>query len=141
MENATTPPGSALRIGLASVLLALCVGVMYLTPPPTPRYLMVDEVVAHAGDLDGERLRIHGWIHPGSIVRWTPNLTTFVLQKAGAQIRVWHTGPVPDTLRDQSELVAYGTLRGDFLETEQLLAKCATKYEGDPKRDFTTVYK
>lgn len=136
-----TPPGSALRIGLSSLLLALCAGALYLTPPPAPRYLMVDELVAQTGELVGARLRIHGWVHAGSIVRVAPGLTTFVLQKSGAKVRVWHTGPLPDTFKDQSELVAYGTLRGEFFEAEQLLAKCATKYEGDPKRDFTTVYK
>ena len=139
--DATTPPGSALRIGLSATLLGLCAAILYYTPPPAPKYLMVDDMVAHAGELEGTSLRIHGWVRAGSIVRWTPNLTTFVLQKSGALARVWHTGPLPDTFKDQSELVAYGTLRGEFFESEQLLAKCATKYEGDPKRDFTTVYK
>ena len=139
--DATTPPGSSLRIALSSALLGLCAAILYYTPPPAPEYLMVDEVVAKAGDLDGARLRIHGWVHAGSIVRWSPELTTFILQRQGKQLRVWHTGPLPDTFRDQTELVAYGTLRGEFFDAEQLLAKCATKYEGDPKRDFTTVYK
>lgn len=138
MEIATLPR-SGRRIALASLLLALCVGVLYATPPPAPRYVMVDEVVAHAGDFDGARLRVHGWVHPGSIVRWGPDLTTFVLEREGRQLLVWHAGLVPDTLRDQSELVAYGTLRGEFFDSEQLLAKCATKY--GPPRELATAYK
>ena len=138
--TATVPNGSALRIGLSSALLGLCAALVYYTPPPAPKYLMVDEVVAQAGELEGARLRIHGWVQPGTIVHVNPELTTFVLQKAGKMLRVWHAGPVPDTFKDQAELVAYGTLRGEFFAAEQLLAKCATKYEGDPKRDVTTVY-
>jgi cytochrome c-type biogenesis protein CcmE len=139
--DASTPPGSSLRIGLASALLGLCALGLYMTPPAAPRYMMVDEVVAHAADLDGARLRIHGWVHAGSIHRISPDLTTFELQRDGAKVLVWHAGPVPDTLKDQSEIVAYGTLRGEFFEAEQLLAKCATKYDGNPKPDLSTVYK
>jgi cytochrome c-type biogenesis protein CcmE len=139
MDVATTSR-SWLRIVLSSALVALSVGVLYATPPPEPRYLMADEVVANADDLDGARLRVHGWVEAGTIVRIMPELTTFVLQKSGAKLRVWHAGPLPDTFKDQSELVVVGTLRTELF-SDQLLAKCATKYEGVPKRDFTTVYK
>ena len=140
MDVATTAR-SWLRIVLSSALVALSAVALYARPPPEPRYLMVDEVVARAGELDGARLRVHGWVRPGSIHRFPSREIAFLIQRHGTQLGVHYVGSVPDTFKDQSEIVVVGTLRGGSIEAEQLLAKCATKYEADPQRDVTTSYK
>ena len=140
MDVATTSR-SWPRIVLSSALVVLSVVVLYATPPPEPRYLMVDEVVAQAAELEGARLRVHGWVVAGSIQRIDRDTTMFDLRKAGATLRVLHDGVLPDTFKDQSEVVVVGSLGSDGFFAEQLMAKCATKYEADPNRDVTTIYK
>src|SRR5437868_3380394 len=115
-----TPPGSALRIGLSSLLLGLCAAILYYTPPPAPKYLMVDELAAHAGELHGVDVRLHGFVHAGSIVRLAPDVTTFVIEKHGAKVPVWYAGLLPDTFKDQAEVIVRGELRGAFFLGEQL---------------------
>ena len=117
-------------------------------------YKMVDELMA--GDLSKWKeteLKVHGWARAGTIKAQLVGQTmqrTFILQKGGKSIRVFSSGPAPDTFKDQSEVVATGHLvpveqqrqmaasLGVTLEagTEYVLvardlqAKCPSKYEG-----------
>ena len=117
-------------------------------------YRMVDELMA--GDLSkwgDKQLQVHGWVLAGSIkekVVGQETYRTFVLHKGGKKIRVFNKGPVPDTFKDQSEVVAKGMLlpatdRKDIaaslgvpleadlayvVEATELMAKCPSKYEG-----------
>lgn len=121
----------------------------------TQHYKMVDELLA-AGDLgqwQDKQMKVHGWVVAGSIKEKVVNqetVRTFVLQKSGKRIRVFSKGPKPDTFRDQSEVVASGTLvsaasmdalakgldvriESDMpyvVDATDLMAKCPSKYEG-----------
>jgi len=121
----------------------------------TQHYQMVDELMKE-GDLaqwNGKELKVHGWVEAGSIVEKTVNQETkrsFLLQKGGKKIRVFSSGPKPDTFKDQSEVVATGHLvpaaqmkaSADGLgvklgldetyvvDSTELMAKCPSKYEG-----------
>ena len=102
-------------------------------------YKMVDELMKDPSGSVDKALRVHGWVRPGSIVKQIVSQEThhtFVLQKGGKEILVEFVGPTPDTFRDQSEVVANGTLRkrGEtyVLEAKELMAKCPSKYEGAP---------
>lgn len=120
----------------------------------TQHYKMVDELMA--GDLaqwQGKELKVHGWVLAGSIKEDVVKQETqrsFVLTKDGKKIRVFSMGPKPDTFKDQSEVVATGTLvpAADMRElasalrvplesdvayvvvATELQAKCPSKYEG-----------
>ena len=117
-------------------------------------YKMVDQLLA--GDLSkwgDKQLQVHGWVLAGSIKEKVVNqetYRTFLLHKGGKKIRVFNKGPVPDTFKDQSEVVAKGMLmpaaqRKDLaaqldvplesdvdyvVEATELMAKCPSKYEG-----------
>ncbi|HLL22452.1 MAG TPA: cytochrome c maturation protein CcmE [Kofleriaceae bacterium] len=121
----------------------------------TTHYKMVDDLMA-SGDLakwKDKEIKVHGWVLAGSIKQEVVNQETqrtFVLQKGGKKIRVFSSGPVPDTFKDQSEVVATGeiveaktkselakslgvTLEGDLTHVvvaKDLQAKCPSKYEG-----------
>lgn len=146
---------------LAKIALTACVavaGVVFFvksTMGHTTHYMMVDALMA-AGDLGqwkDKEIKVHGWVLAGSIkqeVVSQETYRTFVLQKAGKKIRVFSSGPVPDTFKDQSEVVATGeivvattksdlakslgvTLEADLthvLVAKELQAKCPSKYEG-----------
>jgi cytochrome c-type biogenesis protein CcmE len=120
----------------------------------TTHYKMVDELMA--GDLAQWRdkeIKVHGWVLAGSIKQNVVNQETqrtFLLQKGGKKIRVFSNGPVPDTFKDQSEVVATGEiiaaatkaqlaeslgvrLEADLayvVDARELQAKCPSKYEG-----------
>jgi cytochrome c-type biogenesis protein CcmE len=77
-------------------------------------YRMVDELVGDGFDKwQGKELKVHGYVEAGSIVENVVGQVqhrTFVLQKNGKKIRVFSSGPKPDTFKDQSEVVATGRL-------------------------------
>jgi cytochrome c-type biogenesis protein CcmE len=121
----------------------------------TTHYKMVDDLMT-SGDLGqwkNKEIKVHGWVLAGSIRQQVVNQEThrtFVLQKGGKKIRVFSAGPVPDTFKDQSEVVATGeivvattqselakslgvTLEADIshvVVARDLQAKCPSKYEG-----------
>jgi cytochrome c-type biogenesis protein CcmE len=63
--------------------------------------------------LGGKEVVVRGWVLPGSISRVIVDQevrTTFDLREKDARITVKHVGPVPDTLKDEAELVVHGTV-------------------------------
>jgi cytochrome c-type biogenesis protein CcmE len=120
----------------------------------TQHYKMVDQLLeADLGKLGGQELKVHGWMVAGSIKEKIVNqetVRTFILHKDDKKIRVFSKGPKPDTFKDQSEVVATGTIvpsaqmaamaasldvRIDsdmeyVVDATELMAKCPSKYEG-----------
>jgi cytochrome c-type biogenesis protein CcmE len=134
-------PGVLTKVVLSVVLAAGGVAIAHLAPPPTPPYKMVDDLMDDPKQWRGDTVRVHGWVAPGSIERAPAGGRDFVLQKSGARLRVHFEGVVPDTFKDQSELVVNGVLqrdeRGWIIDGDQLYAKCATKYDGNLEKTST----
>lgn len=124
-------------VATAAVVLGVVAFLLYSSRAEASRYGMVDTVMTAPEAWAGRAMQIHGWVEPGSIQEQIDGQVvrrTFLLTKAGKQVKVHHEGPTPDTFKDQSEVVASGTLAkvGDayvFTATE-LMAKCPSKYEG-----------
>jgi cytochrome c-type biogenesis protein CcmE len=117
-------------------------------------YMMVHELMtSDLGSWTGKELKVHGWVESGSIHESIVNQEThrtFLLQREGKKIRVFNSGPKPDTFKDQSEVVATGHLvpvaqmkpvaeslgvaiESDVayvLDSTELMAKCPSKYDG-----------
>jgi cytochrome c-type biogenesis protein CcmE len=117
-------------------------------------YMMVHELMkSDLSQWAGKELKVHGWVESGSIHESVVNQEThrtFLLQREGKKIRVFSSGPKPDTFKDQSEVVATGhlvpaekmravaTALGVTIETDppyvvdssELMAKCPSKYDG-----------
>ncbi|MBL0217217.1 MAG: cytochrome c maturation protein CcmE [Myxococcales bacterium] len=134
MSIASSAPGLRSKIALSGVLIAASVAIAHLAPIPRPPYKMVDEVMAEPARWAGERLTVHGYIVAGTIVELTPSAHTFVITKQGKQLPIYYEGLVPDTVRDQSEVVLTGTLARDgdgwTFASNRMMAKCGGKYEG-----------
>ncbi len=120
----------------------------------TTHFQMVDKLVS--GDVaswNGKELKVGGWVAAGSLKEKVVNqetIRTFLVRSEGKRIRVFHKGPKPDTLKDDSEVVATGTIvpaaelasmaqsldmriEGDMayvVHAHDLMAKCPSKYEG-----------
>jgi cytochrome c-type biogenesis protein CcmE len=102
---------------LALTLLVVVAGggfMIYSSVGHAQHYKMVHELVAT--DLDGwndTELKVHGKVASGTVVAAVVDQEmqrTFVLEMNGKRIRVFARGPVPDTFKDQAEVVATGRL-------------------------------
>jgi cytochrome c-type biogenesis protein CcmE len=162
MKNSTLA-----KIALTAVVAVAGVGFFVKsTLGHTQHYKMVDELMA--GDLSqwkGKELKVHGWVLAGSVreqVVDQKTQRTFVLTKEGKKIRVFSSGPKPDTFKDQSEVIATGhvipaaemrelakslgvALEADLayvVDATKLDAKCPSKYDGArANKDLDTQFK
>ncbi len=84
---------------------------------------------------EGKRLQLHGFVVPGSILEKRDSLEfKFKVQNKGRVVDASYTGVVPDTFKDEAEVVLKGRLEADGFHTEAngVMAKCPSKY--DPSR-------
>ena len=81
----------------------------------------------------GKKLQVHGYVVPGSIGRKRDTLDyRFDIQRNGQTLRAYYTGVVPDTFKDDSEVVLTGRLTPDGFKATEMTAKCPSKYEAAP---------
>ena len=150
MQNSTIA-----KIALTAAVAVAGVGFFVKTTfSHAQHYRMVDDLLKDdLASWQGKELKVHGWVLSNSIktqMQGQEMLRTFVLQKDGKKIRVFTTGPVPDTFKDQSEVVATGhivpatqkqqmaaalgvPLEQDIkyvVDATDLQAKCPSKYDG-----------
>jgi cytochrome c-type biogenesis protein CcmE len=122
-----------IKIGATATVLVLAfVGLMWSTFSDGADYFKeVNEVLANRQAVEGKSLQLHGFVVPGSIMR-KPNTMEyrFQVQSNGAVINASYTGIVPDTFKDEAEVVLRGKLTNDGFETAKngVVAKCPSKY-------------
>jgi len=97
-------------------------------------YKYVDEVMAQPTMWQGKKLQVHGNVVPKSIFQ-KPNTLDyrFELQRNGKVIRAYYSGILPDTFKDDSEVVLTGQLTSNGFMATDMTAKCPSKYEAAPK--------
>jgi cytochrome c-type biogenesis protein CcmE len=127
----------AVRIGLTGVVLVLAFGgLLYSTlSEGTEYYKHVDEVMVNPEAWHGKRLQLHGFVVPKSITRTRDSLHyRFEVHSNGHVVRAMYTGIVPDTFKDEAEVVLKGTLGPDGFHVvpDGVMAKCPSKYEPKP---------
>jgi len=127
-----------IKIGVTSVVLVLAfTGLLWSTlREGTEYYKHVDEVMVSRHDWEGKRLQLHGFVVADSILRKPDSLEyKFKVQNKGQIIDAWYTGVVPDTFKDDAEVVLKGRLSPDGFRTEPngVMAKCPSKYEAVKK--------
>ncbi len=94
-------------------------------------YLTVDECLADGAALRGDRIRVSGKVAPNSL-RIAPDRREirFRLQGTDGQMEVICSGPPPDNLAEQMEVVVEGRLdESGLLRGDKVLTRCASKYE------------
>jgi cytochrome c-type biogenesis protein CcmE len=127
----------ALKIGLTSLVLTLAFGgLLYTTlAEGTEYYKHVDEVMGQPDAWYGKKLQLHGYVVPGSILKRRSSLEyRFQVQSNGQLVSASYTGVVPDTFKDEAEVVLKGTLtpEGFQVAPNGVMAKCPSKYEAKP---------
>ena len=120
-------------MGLSVAVLAITFGgLLYSTLSDGTEYFMhVDEVLANRPQWEGKKLQLHGYVVPGSILQ-RPNTLDyrFKVQSNGRTIEASYSGIVPDTFKDESEVVLRGELTPQGFQTARngVTAKCPSKY-------------
>jgi len=124
----------AVKVGLTSVVLVVAFGgLMYSTlSEGTEYYKHVDEVMGQPAEWYGKKLQLHGYIVPNSILVKKSTLEyRFQVQSNGQIVNARYKGIVPDTFKDDAEVVLKGSLSPDgfFVTPNGVMAKCPSKYE------------
>jgi cytochrome c-type biogenesis protein CcmE len=127
----------AAKIGATSIVLVAAFGMLlYSTLGESMQYYKyVDEVMAQPAQWEGKRLQVHGNVVPGSIGRKRDSREyEFELQRNGKVIRAYYNGIVPDTFKDDAEVVLTGHLTANGFMANEMTAKCPSKYEAAPPK-------
>ena len=121
----------AIKIAMTTIVLAAALGgLMYTTlAEGTEYYIHVDEVQQNPEAWKGKKLQLHGFV---ADLRQRPNSLDykFEVRFNGQVIPATYTGIVPDTFKNESEVVLKGKLHaGTFaVEPNCVMAKCPSKY-------------
>ena len=123
-----------IKIGVTSVVLVgAFAGLLWSTlREGTEYYKHVDEVMTSPQAWEGKRLQLHGFVVPESILKKRDSLDyKFKVQNKGRVVEASYNGIVPDTFKDDAEVVLKGRLSSDGFRVEPngVMAKCPSKYE------------
>jgi cytochrome c-type biogenesis protein CcmE len=127
---------NAPKIAVTALVLATAFGVLlYTTMGESMQYYKyVDEVMTEPAAWHGKQLQVHGYVVSGSIGKKPDTLEyRFDIQRNGKTVRAYYTGIVPDTFKDESEVVLTGQLTDNGFHATEMTAKCPSKYEEVPK--------
>ena len=132
------------KIALTAVVLLSAVGglMWYSLRQDTAYYKHVDEVMASPAEWQGRSLQLHGFVAKGS---WGQKPNTleyqFNVENKGKVVRATYTGILPDTFKEEAEVVLKGRLVTNdhfAVEPNGVMAKCPSKYEEKPNYNLKT---
>lgn len=94
-------------------------------------YVYVDKVAEAPQNYAGRTIKVHGVVVAKSIQRkkGTTGDLTFVVEYAGKRMPVHYTNIPPDTFQEEGEVVLTGRLVDGVFESDDMSAKCPSKYE------------
>jgi cytochrome c-type biogenesis protein CcmE len=135
-----------IKIGATvSVLLLAFAGLMWTSLREGTEYFKnIDEVIDNKPAWEGKRLQLHGYVVPGTWMKNTKTLEyRFKVQNnparqavSGGVVDAAYTGILPDTFKDEAEVVLKGRFspNGGFeVDTGGVMAKCPSKYQEQEK--------
>ncbi len=125
---------TAAKIGIG-VVLAGAVGFLLFsdTGEGILEYVDVDKLVESPADYTGREVKVAGTVVEGSIQQKKGSSADYVfeIEHRGKRLKVHYTDMVPDTFQEGSPVELVGRLNaaGDTIESNQMTAKCPSKYE------------
>jgi len=137
MELAQVSARMLVKIVLTAVTVTAGVRFLATRPHGGSSYYLADDLVASGlRTHEGETLRVHGFVETGSVERVYGDdlLHRFRIIWHGVGLPVRASGPLPDTFRDEAEVIVAGRLvhrDGEWrIEGTAVMAKCPGKYDG-----------
>ena len=131
------------KIALTAVVLCSALGglLWYSLQQDTAYYKHVDEVMASPDQWHGKSLQLHGFVVKGTW-KQKPNTLEYIfdVENKGKVVRASYTGILPDTFKDEAEVVLKGRLTDTHFAVDPngVMAKCPSKYEEVPNYDLKT---
>ena len=132
------------KIALTAVVLLSALGglLWYSLQQDTAYYKHVDEVMASPDQWHGKSLQLHGFVVKGTW-KQKPNTLEYIFDvgNKGKVVRASYTGVLPDTFKDEAEVVLKGRLTSNdqfAVDPNGVMAKCPSKYEEVPNYDLKT---
>jgi cytochrome c-type biogenesis protein CcmE len=125
--------GMKLAIGLV-VLAGATAYMAYLGASSSWQYYVTaEECLANADAMVGSRLRVSGRVAPDSLrLSADRSRAEFRLAAAEGSLPVVCSGPLPDNLAENVDVVVEGQLEPDgLLRGHKVLTRCASKYEAE----------
>src|SRR6185295_5073141 len=120
-----------LQVSATAVVICGAVGYLLASGISSGEYYKhVDEVMQNPQAWQGKRLQVHGRVVKGSIQRRVTGTLPeykFSIQNNGHLIEAHYAGIVPDTFKDESEVVCKGKLtaaNGLEISADGVMAKC-----------------
>ena len=94
-------------------------------------FLSIEELVT--GEYDQDRFRLGGNVQAGSIQIAEDDLlkVEFILEQGESIIKVHYYKIRPDLFADDCEVIVEGEYRNSEFYADNLMTKCASRYEGD----------
>jgi cytochrome c-type biogenesis protein CcmE len=137
-------PNKFAKIALTAVVLISALGglLWYSLQQDTAYYKHVDEVMASPDQWHGKALQLHGFVVKGTW-KQKPNTLEYIfnVENKGKVVSASYTGVLPDTFKDEAEVVLKGRLIGDAnfaVDPNGVMAKCPSKYEEKANYDLKT---
>ena len=138
-----------MKIGLTVLVLGAAFGGLFWSTlrDGTEYFKNLDEVLPQQQAWQGKQLQLHGYVVPNSILVKKSTLEyKFKVQnnparspQPGTVVDVTYKGIVPDTFKDEAEVVLKGKLSpvGFHTDPNGVMAKCPSKYEAQEKSTST----
>jgi cytochrome c-type biogenesis protein CcmE len=96
-------------------------------------YYEVSELLARESSIYGENVRVHGQVAPGSVEQEAQGrlLRFYIADIEGdGSLPVVYQGVVPDTFKEEAEVVVEGQLNSDgIFQAHTVMPKCPSRYE------------
>ena len=128
----------AVKLGITALVIAAAFGgLLYASLGESAEYYKhVDEVMVSPQQWEGKKLQLHGYAH--QIGRKADSLDyRFNIENNGKVIRAYYSGIVPDTFKEDAEVVVKGMLKADGtfqVQPDGVIAKCPSKYDAKSSR-------
>jgi cytochrome c-type biogenesis protein CcmE len=132
------------KIALTAVVLCSALGGLfwYSLQGDLSYYKRVDEVMSSPDQWRGKSLKLHGYVVKGT---WGQKKDTleyqFKVENKGKVVLASYTGVLPDTFKEEAEVVLQGRLTSDShfaVDPNGVMAKCPSKYEEVPNYNLKT---
>lgn len=117
-------------VGIAAALLVAASGLAYVALKQTADLFYTPSRLVELGMPEaGKRVKVGGFVEPGSLTYGTGARVDFRIVEGGDSISVSFDGIAPDLFREGSGAIATGSFREDgVFEATQLLAKHDENY-------------
>lgn len=118
---------------LIMVVTVITVGWIVIgTGPEEVPYVSIMELRSTEGQWKQTRFRLGGLVEDGSISYSGDRLNVnFIIKQDQAQLPVRYRGLTPDMFAEGAEVIIEGKLEGEVFMADNLMTKCASRYEAE----------